>query len=91
MIKKQSRGRPHGLQVKFGMLHFGVPGSVPRLGLTPLISGDAVVVTHTQKRGRLAQMLAQGESSSSKKEEDWQKMLAQGKSSSKKEEDGNKC
>ena len=36
---------------------------------TPLIS-HAVAVSHIQNRGRLAQMLAQGQSSSSKKEED---------------------
>ena len=34
---------------------------------TPLVSGHAMAATHIQCRGRLAQMLAQGKSSSSKK------------------------
>ena len=47
--------------VKFGVLHFSSPGSVPRHGPTPLISSRAVAVTHIQNRGRLAQILAQGQ------------------------------
>ena len=57
----------HGLVVKFSTLHFSSPGSVPRHGPRPLISSHAVAVTHVQNRGTLAQMLAQGESSSAKK------------------------
>ena len=64
-------GQPHGLVVKFGMLCFSSPGLVPRHGPTPLSSGHAVVATHIQNRGRLAQMLAQGESSSGKKKENY--------------------
>ena len=39
----------------------------PGHGPTPLVSSHAVAVTHIQNGGRLAQMLAQGDSSSSKK------------------------
>ena len=46
-------GRPHGLVVKLGVLHFGSPGSVPRHGHTPFISSHAVAGTHIQNRGRL--------------------------------------
>ena len=60
-------GWPQGLVVKFGALHFTSPGSVPRRGPTPLVSSHAVMASHIQNRGRLAQMSAQGESSSSKK------------------------
>ena len=55
--------------LKFHMLCSGGPGfagSDPRCRPTPLIS-CAVEVSHLQSRGRLAQMLAQGESSSKKK------------------------
>ena len=40
---------------------------VPGGGRTPLVGGHAVAATHIQDRGGLAQMLAQGKSSSSKK------------------------
>ena len=53
--------------VKLGALCFGGPGSVPRRRPAPVIGGHAVAVTHRQNRGRLAQKLAQGESSSAKK------------------------
>ena len=56
-----------GLGVKFGALCFGSLGSISRCGTAPLISGHAVVATNIQNRGRLAQVLAQGESSSAKK------------------------
>ena len=46
------------------MLHFGGPGLLPGHRPTPLASGHAVEATHGQNRGRLAQILAQGESSS---------------------------
>ena len=82
VLKNDMTGQPSGLVVKFGVLCFNSPGSVPGHGPTPLVGGHAVAVTHIQNRGRLAQMLAQGESSSSKKEEDWQWMLTQGESSS---------
>ena len=61
------RGCPADLAVKFSTLCFSSPGSVPRCGPIPLVSSHAVVGTHIQNRGRLAQMLAQGQSSSSKK------------------------
>ena len=66
-IKRESRGSPHGLVVKFSALHFGGLGSAPRYGSTPLTGSHAVVVAHIQNRGRLAQMLAQGKSSSEKR------------------------
>ena len=61
------KGWSHGLAVKFGRLQFSSLGSVPRCRPIPLISVHAVAETHTQDRGRLAQMLAQGESSSAHK------------------------
>ena len=48
------------------MLYFGGLGLVPGHRATPLIGSHAVAVTHIQNRGRLAQMLAQGKSSSGK-------------------------
>ena len=39
-------------------------GSAPRHRTTLLVGGHTIAVTHIQNRGRLAQMLAQGESSS---------------------------
>ena len=66
-LKHKNWAQSHGLVVKFGMLHFSGLGSVPGHGPTPPISGHAVVATYVQNRGRLVQMLAQGESSSSKK------------------------
>ena len=62
-------GWPSGLVVKFGMFCFGGLGSVLGCGPTILGGGHTVVVTHVQNRGRLAQMLAQGESSSSQKKD----------------------
>ena len=62
-----SQGWPHGLMVKFRVLHLGGLGSVSGHGPTLLVGCHALAVTHMQNRGRLAQMLAQGESSSSKK------------------------
>ena len=52
--------------VKFSALCFGGLGLIPEHRPTPLNGGDAVAVIHIQNRGRLAQMLAQGESSSAK-------------------------
>ena len=63
MLKTIRKGQPRSLVVKFGVLHFGILGSVPKRGPTPLVGGHAVAATHIQNRGRLAQMLAQGESS----------------------------
>ena len=63
------RDQPHGLVVKFSTLCFGSPGSDPGCSPTALISGHAMAATHIKNRGRLAQTLAQGESSSVKKEE----------------------
>ena len=60
-------GQPCGLVVKFGVLHFGSPGLVPRCRPTLTVSSHTVAATHVQNRGRLAQMLAQGKSSLAKK------------------------
>ena len=60
-------GQPSGLVVKLGVLCFGGPGVVPGCRNIPLVGGHAVVATHKQNRGRVAQMLAQGKSSSGKK------------------------
>ena len=57
-------GQPHGLVAKFTTLHFGSPGSVLRCGPIPLVGGHAVAGAHTKNRGRLAQVLAEGEFSS---------------------------
>ena len=65
--KSRDWGHHHGLVVKFGVLHFGGPGSFPGHRPTPHIGGRAVVETDIQNRGRLTQMLAQGESSTGKK------------------------
>ena len=59
-------GQPHGLVVKFGALSFSGLGLVSGHRPAPLISSHAVAVTHIQNRGRLAQMSAQGKSSSAK-------------------------
>ena len=64
--KKPRQGWPRGLVVKFSVLHFSSLGLVPGSRLIPLIS-HAVAATRIQNRGRLAEMLAQGGSSSSKK------------------------
>ena len=60
-------GWPRGLVVKFSMLYFSGLCSVPGHRPTSLIGIRAVAGTHIQNRGRLAQMLAQGEFSSTKK------------------------
>ena len=53
-------GQPHGVVIKFTMLHFCMPGSQdPQCRPTPLVR-HAVAATHIQNRGRLAQMLTQG-------------------------------
>ena len=51
----------------FCTLHFGGPGLDPSYRSMPLVGGHVMVATHIQNRGRLAQMLALGQSSSSKK------------------------
>ena len=55
---------------KFGTACFRGPGSVPGCRPIPLVSGPTVAVTHIQNRGRLAHMLAQGQSSSPEKKRD---------------------
>ena len=52
------------------MLCFGAQGSDPGWGPT---SSHAVVASHKQNRGRLAQTLAQGQSSSSKRKKEREK------------------
>ena len=70
LLKKPNGwGQPHGLVVKSSTLCFSGPGSVPRSRLTSHIGGHAMVATHLQNRGRLPQMLAQGDSSSAKMKE----------------------
>ena len=52
------------------MLCFSSPGPVPGHRPTPLVGGYAVMVGDLkQNEGRLAQILAQGESSSGEKKE----------------------
>ena len=65
-----TRAGPMAEWLKFHVLCFGGPslafmGLDPGCGPTPLIS-HAVEASHIQSRGILAQMLAQGESSSQK-------------------------
>ena len=60
-------GWSHGLVVKLGVLHIRGLHLVPRCRPTPLANGRAVVVTHIQNRGRLAQMLVQGKSPQQRK------------------------
>ena len=67
VIKKEPWGWPPGLVVKFGTLHFSSPGLVPEHGPTPFVDGHAVAGNHIQNRRRLAQRLAQGTFSSTKK------------------------
>ena len=66
----KNSGWSHGLLVKFGVLHFSGLDAIPGLRPIPLVSSHAVVVTHIQNREKLAQMLAQGKSSSAKKEKE---------------------
>ena len=49
------RGWAHGLLARFSTLHFGDLGSGPGRGPIVLVSSHAVVMTHTENRGRLAQ------------------------------------
>lgn len=66
-----------GLGVKFGTLHFSSPGSVPGHGPILLVNSHAVAVKHVQNRGRLAQMLDQGETSPAKKKKNSQSKPSQ--------------
>ena len=70
--------QPCGIVFVSGTLHFSGLGSQVQIPGVDLhhSSSHAVAVTHIQNRGRWVQMLAQGQSSSGKKE-DWQQ-LAQG-------------
>ena len=59
----KKKGRPGGIVVEFA-LHFGgleFMGSDPGGRPTHHLSSHAVVVSHIQNRGRLAEMLAQGQ------------------------------
>ena len=60
-------GQPCARVDKFSLLCFGGPGLVPGCGPVPLFGGHVAEMTHIQNRGRLAWMLAQGKSSSAKK------------------------
>ena len=54
--------------VKFSALHFSGLGLVPGVDLHSSVSSLAVLVAHIlTNRGKLAQMLAQGDTSSAKK------------------------
>ena len=66
IFKSRIGARPSCLMVRSSALCFGGPGSVPRCGPTPLMSGHAVAVAHIQREEDWQQMLAQGESSSAK-------------------------
>ena len=60
-----AKGQPHGIMVEFSVLLFGSPGSRVWISGADLHHLSAVLWwTHMQSRGRLAQMLAQGISSS---------------------------
>ena len=64
--KKKYGGRPNGIVAKFGCSALAAQGSwVQILGmdLTYCSSSPTVAVSYIQNRGRLAQMLAQGQSS----------------------------
>ena len=66
LVIRNAQGRPHGVVVKFGTLHFGGPGfwvQIPGVDLHYSIS-HAMAETHIQNGGKLTRMLAQGESSS---------------------------
>ena len=69
MMKIHPRGRPGGVAVKFTHSTSAAQGSRVRIPGVPThcSSSHAVVALHIQNGGRLAQMLAQGQSSSSKK------------------------
>ena len=78
------RGWTSGLVVKFALVlrqprgsQIGIPGADLYHS-----SSHAVLASHIQNRGRLAEMLAQGQSSSSEEQEEWHWILAQGQSSS---------
>ena len=68
-------GQPLGLVVKFSILYFSGLGSVPGRGPATLVGSHAEAAAHVQNRGRLAQMLAQGESSLAKKTKQTKKTL----------------
>ena len=65
---KHFRGRPGGIVVRLALCFrsLGLTGCDPRHRPTHCSSGYAVVASHMQNRGRLAQILAQGHSSSTK-------------------------
>ena len=65
--KSAYEGQPGGAVVEFMCSASAAQGSHPRHGPTHCLSSHAVAASHTQSGGRLAQMLAQGQSSSSKK------------------------
>ena len=65
--KKKRQSYPYCIVVKLGMLCFSGPDLIPRNRPIPLVSCHGVAATLIQNRGKLAQMLAQGQSSSSKK------------------------
>ena len=69
LLLKLSWGWPGGVVIRFGTLCFSSPGSqvwIPSTGLHHS-SSHTVEASHIQNRGRWAQMLAQGQFSSSEK------------------------
>ena len=62
-------GRAHSIVVNSSMLHFSSPGLQVRIPGVDLhhSSSQAVAASQIQNRGRVAQVLAQGESSSGEK------------------------
>ena len=68
-IKKEDGGRPGGVVVRSALCFSGpgFAGSDPGHRATHCSSSHAVVASHIQNRGRVTQMLAQGQSSSPKK------------------------
>ena len=80
---RKLRGLPCGVVVEPGMLHFGsLHLQVQIVGTDPhRLSNHAVMATHIQNGGRLAQNIGSGLIFiKQKKKEDWQQMLAQNKS-----------
>ena len=63
--KNTHRGLPSGIVIEFALCFSspGFAGSDPRQGHTHHSSNHAVVMSHIQNRERLAQMLAQQQSS----------------------------
>ena len=77
-ILKLGQGWPGGVEVKLRCSVLVAQGSQDWIPGSDLhcSSSHTVAASHIQNKGRLAQILAQGQFSSNMKEEDWQQMLA---------------